>query len=123
MFNRMVERLESGSDSLGRVFGALADPTRRQILARLRDGKATIGALAEPLPMSLAAVSKHVQVLERAGLLQREVRGRQHLISLDAAGLREAADWMFAHSESRDDPRGRALRARTSETNKSRRRR
>jgi DNA-binding transcriptional ArsR family regulator len=99
----MVEGMESrarrSGDALGHVFGALADPTRREILDRLRAGEATVGALAEPLPMSLAAVSKHVRVLERAGLLRREVRGREHVISLEAAPLREAVAFALDYRE------------------------
>jgi DNA-binding transcriptional ArsR family regulator len=99
----MVERMSASpaltGDALGHVFGALADPTRREILARLRIGESTVGALAEPFPMSLAAVSKHVRVLERAGLLRREVRGREHVLSLDAAPLREAAAFALDYRE------------------------
>ena len=78
---------------LDETFAALADPTRRAILGRLREGPLTVSAIAEPIPMSLAAVSKHLRVLERAGLLQRDVRGREHHCSLVAEPLREAADW------------------------------
>ena len=118
----MIERNAATADPLGRIFGALSDPTRRGILARLREGEATIGALAEPLPMSLAAVSKHVQVLERAGLLQREVRGREHLISLDAAPLREAADWALEYQnfwEERLDAPDQVLRTRSENARKA----
>ena len=83
-FNQMVEHL----DPLDRTLHALADPTRRALLVALRGGPSTVGALAEPIEMSLAAVSKHVRVLERAGLLEREVRGREHHLRLDARPLR-----------------------------------
>ena len=73
------------------VFHALADPTRRAILARLRAGPATISEIAAPFGVSFAAVSKHVGVLERAGLLRREVRGRSHYCHLDPTPLRAVA--------------------------------
>ena len=79
---------ESATD---RTFRALADPTRRAIVARLSRGEATLGELADPFEISLAAVSKHLRVLERAGLVEREVRGREHRLRLRAAPLREAA--------------------------------
>jgi len=89
----MVER----SAPLDRTLGALADPTRRAILARLVRGRARVTDLAEPFELSLNAVSKHLRVLERAGLLRREVRGREHLLSLEARPLREAAEWITAY--------------------------
>lgn len=76
---------------LDRTFQALGDPTRRAILRRLRRGSATISRLAEPFPISLAAVSKHVAVLERAGLIHREVEGREHHCHLEPAPLAEAS--------------------------------
>jgi len=76
---------------LDRTFAALADPTRRALLGALRTGDCSVGELAAPFPISFAAVSKHLQVLERAGLVEREVRGREHRLSLCAAPLREAA--------------------------------
>ncbi len=76
---------------LDAVFAALSDPTRRQILARLSEGEATVGELAEPFSISLPAISKHLRVLERAGLLRRERDGRVHRCSLDGRPL-EAAD-------------------------------
>ena len=123
MLNHMVEHAQAASDSLGRVFGALADPTRRQILSRLREGDATIGTLAEPLPMSFAAVSKHVRVLERAGLLRREVRGREHRLSLDAAPLRDVTAWSLDYQEfwnDRLDALERVLRRRKRNANPGR---
>jgi DNA-binding transcriptional ArsR family regulator len=75
------------------AFAALADPTRRAILTRLRVGASTVSALAEPFDMSLAAVSKHVRLLERAGLIRREVKGREHYCHLQAGPLREVARW------------------------------
>ncbi len=85
----MVER----TAPLDRTFSALADPTRRAILARLRSGTATVGELSDPFDMSLTAVSKHVRVLERAGLIERQVQGREHHCRLRAEPLRAAAAW------------------------------
>jgi DNA-binding transcriptional ArsR family regulator len=79
---------------LDEVFGALADPTRRSILARLTKGDALVTELAEPFEMSLSAVSKHVRVLERAGLVHRTVVGREHRCALSPRPLRAAADWV-----------------------------
>ncbi len=82
---------------LDRTLAAIADPTRRAILAQLALGEARVTDLAEPYDLSLNAVSKHLRVLERAGLLRREVRGREHLLSLEARPLREAAKWITAY--------------------------
>jgi DNA-binding transcriptional ArsR family regulator len=112
----MVDHYPSSDESLGLVFGALADPTRRSILSRLRDGRSTISAVAEPFEMSLAAVSKHVQVLERAGLVRREVQGREHFVSLDAAPLRDATEWTLSYRDfwnERLDALDRVLRGRS----------
>ncbi|MEP7027286.1 MAG: metalloregulator ArsR/SmtB family transcription factor [Candidatus Eisenbacteria bacterium] len=79
---------------LDATFGALADPTRRAILARLARGPATIGELATPFAMSLPAVSKHVRVLEGAGLIARARTGREHHITLSEAPLIDAAQWI-----------------------------
>ena len=76
------------------VFRALADRTRRAMLQSLAAGERTISELAEPHEMSLANASKHVRVLERAGLIHRSVRGRNHHCRLDAAGLAEAEQWL-----------------------------
>src|SRR3954451_14151157 len=80
--------------TLDRVYGAIADPTRRQILATLSGGGATIGALANRFPMSFNGVSKHVKVLERAGLVRRTVVGREHHVRLRAQPLDAAARWL-----------------------------
>ena len=80
-------------EDLTRTFGALGDPTRRAILQRLKQGPATVTDLARPFRVSLNAVSKHIRVLERAGLLQRAVRGREHWCSLDPRPLQEVRDW------------------------------
>jgi DNA-binding transcriptional ArsR family regulator len=87
----MVEYQESQLDD---VFGALSDPTRRAILARLSKGDALVTELAEPFAISLAAVSKHVRVLEQAGLVHRTVTGREHRCALSPRPLRAAADWV-----------------------------
>jgi DNA-binding transcriptional ArsR family regulator len=76
------------------VFHALAHGARRDMLGRLADSELTVGELAEPLAMSLAAASKHVQVLERAGLVGRTVEGRRHVCRLEAAPLASASDWL-----------------------------
>src|SRR5262245_7123870 len=72
---------------------AIADPTRRAILDRLTHGQARITDLAEPFDMSFAAVSKHVRMLERAGLVRRTRQGREHMLRLDARPLRQVARW------------------------------
>jgi DNA-binding transcriptional ArsR family regulator len=82
------------SVKLDRVFAALADPTRRAILARVSRGEATVGELAEPFAMSRPAISKHLDVLERAGLLHRIPDGRVNRCRFDPTELRGAAEWM-----------------------------
>jgi DNA-binding transcriptional ArsR family regulator len=82
------------NDRLSDVFGALADPTRRAILARLTEGEATVNDLAAPFPVSLQAISKHLKVLERAGLIVRGRDAQWRPCRLDPAPLREVADWM-----------------------------
>jgi DNA-binding transcriptional ArsR family regulator len=82
------------SDPLSEVFSALADPTRRAILARLALGETSVGELAEPFEMSLPAVSKHLGVLETAGLVQREKQGRVRRCQLDGRPLEAAATWI-----------------------------
>jgi DNA-binding transcriptional ArsR family regulator len=82
------------SHPLDRTFAALSDPTRRAILARLTDGDATVTELAAPFEMSLPAISKHLRVLEQAGLVARTIDGRVHRLRLVAQPLREAATWI-----------------------------
>jgi DNA-binding transcriptional ArsR family regulator len=82
------------TDTLNTTFAALADPTRRAILARLASGDASVNELAEPFEMSLPAVSKHLKVLERAGLIARGREAQWRPSRLEAGPLREAADWM-----------------------------
>lgn len=83
----MVERLDA-------TFHALSDPTRRGMLAALRAGECSVGALAEPYAMTLAGASKHIGVLERAGLVERRRAGRQQLCRLRAEPLAEAQHWL-----------------------------
>ena len=79
---------------LDRTYAALADPTRRALVVALRDGEARITDLAAPLPMTFAGVSRHIGVLERAGLVKREVRGREHWVSLQPDALTLAERWI-----------------------------
>ncbi|HVP04939.1 MAG TPA: metalloregulator ArsR/SmtB family transcription factor [Dehalococcoidia bacterium] len=81
-------------DRISTTFAALADPTRRAILARLSDGEASVTELAEPFAMSLPAVSKHLKVLERAGLISRGHEAQWRPSRLQAAPLKEVADWV-----------------------------
>lgn len=92
----MVEYKE---ETLTRIYAALADPTRRAILVRLATQEARVIELAEPFAMSLNAVSKHVRVLEEAALVRRDVRGREHYLSLDAAPLQEASEWLETYRQ------------------------
>ena len=85
-------------DQLSSTFAALADPTRRAILARLVDGEASVNELAEPFPMSLQAVSKHLKVLERAGLIARGRTAQLRPSRLQGAPLKEAVDWLAQYS-------------------------
>jgi len=84
---------------LDQVYGAIADPTRRAILAVLAGGEATVGALADRFPISFNGVSKHVKVLEQAGLVRRSVRGREHWLALRPAPLRDASRWLEHYRE------------------------
>ena len=81
-------------DQLTSTFAALADPTRRAILARLAEGEATVNELAEPFPISVQAVSKHLKVLERAGLITRGRSAQLRPSRLQGAPLKEAVDWL-----------------------------
>lgn len=84
--------------ALDRTYAALADPTRRAMLIALRAGDARISDLAAPLPMTFAGASRHVAVLEAAGLVRREVRGREHWLSVRPDGLRAAEGWIADQS-------------------------
>ena len=91
------------TSELDRTFSALADPTRRSILARLADGEATVSELAEPLPMSLPAVSKHLKVLERAGLIERGRDAQRRPCRLRANRLEEAVQWLEGYRQFWDE--------------------
>ena len=86
--------VELEAPQLGPVFHALSDATRRRMLLELASGERTVGQLAQPFAISLAAASKHIKVLESAGLIQREVRGRAHLCRLDPGPLESAHEWL-----------------------------
>ena len=90
----MVEQLSSHLDGL---FHALADPTRRAMVHALSTGQRSVGELAQPFAMSLAAASKHVKVLEQAGLIRRSIQGRTHLCVLDPAPLAEGRAWLSTY--------------------------
>ncbi|WP_269531880.1 helix-turn-helix transcriptional regulator [Chitinimonas sp. BJYL2] len=87
------------SDPLSRTFAALADPTRRAMLARLASGKLTVSELAAPFDMSLPAVTKHLKVLERAGLIARERDAQRRPCEIRAMPLREASDWIAQYRD------------------------
>lgn len=95
----IVNRMVKSSTALDRTFAALADPYRRELLHRLTSGPRTVGELAAGLPISLVAVSKHLTVLERAGLISRTRQGRHRLCRLRPAPLREASRWLAAYRE------------------------
>jgi DNA-binding transcriptional ArsR family regulator len=82
------------TDTLGATFAALADPTRRAILARLASGEASVTELAEPFDISMPAVSKHLKVLERAGLVARSREAQWRPVRLEAAPLKEVSEWL-----------------------------
>lgn len=86
--------VENNPRHLDSIFRALADPTRRDMLRRLSFGEHTVGELAEPFDISLAAVSKHIRVLEGAGLVNRTVSGRTHVFRLSPARFAEATEWL-----------------------------
>ncbi len=83
--------------NLDQVFFALSDGTRRAILSRLAEGSTTIGKLAEPFSISSPAISKHMKILEKAGLIERRIDGRQHHCSLSTGALQTAEDWINFH--------------------------
>jgi DNA-binding transcriptional ArsR family regulator len=91
------------ADQLSIVFGALADPTRRAILARLTQGDARVAELAAPFRISQPAVSKHLKVLEEAGLISRHREATARLSHLEAAPLREATQWLVSYHEYWDE--------------------
>ena len=91
------------TDQLSQTFAALADPTRRAILARLAQGEATVNELAEPFPISLQAVSKHLKVLERCGLITRGRDAQLRPSRLDGEALKAAAGWLSDYERFWDD--------------------
>jgi DNA-binding transcriptional ArsR family regulator len=100
--NHMVLELSGDAptgDRLSAVFGALADPTRRAILDRLADGECTVAELTRPFAMSQPAISKHLKVLEHAGLITRSRRATARLSHLEAAPLKAATDWLARYRE------------------------
>ncbi|HKF33065.1 MAG TPA: metalloregulator ArsR/SmtB family transcription factor [Jatrophihabitantaceae bacterium] len=86
-------------EELDRAFAALADPTRRAILARLTSGEAGVLDIAEPFPMSQPAISKHLKVLEAAGLVSRRRQAKQNLCRLEAGRLKDVVDWLGTYRE------------------------
>ena len=90
-------------DQITIVFGALADPTRRAILTRLREGDATVGELAAPFAMSQPAVSRHLKVLQNAGLISRSRRATARLSHLEAEPLREVTTWLARYQRFWDE--------------------
>ena len=98
-------------DALSRTFQALADPTRRAILARLMSGEASVGELAEPFAMTLPAVSKHLKVLERAGLISRGRDAQYRPARLESQGLRSVDAWIEAYRRLWSDRLEEHLRA------------
>jgi DNA-binding transcriptional ArsR family regulator len=91
------------TDRLSLIFGALADPTRRAILTRLADGEATVAELAEPFDMSQPAISRHLKVLETAGLISRTRRATARLSHLQAEPLRDVTTWLARYQRFWDE--------------------
>ena len=91
ILNHMVNH---STDDLNDIFSSLADPTRRAILERLFNGEMTVTQLAEPFKMSLPAVSKHLRVLEKAGVVRQRKLGRNRYYSVDPLALKKATDWL-----------------------------
>ncbi|WP_147079705.1 ArsR/SmtB family transcription factor [Methylobacterium haplocladii] len=89
--------VEKSSTHLDGLFHALADPTRRAMIHALFSGQRSVSELAHPFAMSLAAASKHVKVLEQAGLIRRSIQGRTHVCALDPAPLAEGRAWLSAY--------------------------
>lgn len=84
-------------DPISATFSALADPMRRDILARLATGPTTVGELAEPFEVTAPAISRHLKVLETAGLIERKVEAQWRLCSINPEGLKPAADWIESY--------------------------
>jgi DNA-binding transcriptional ArsR family regulator len=95
----MVELQTAPAARLDAVFHALGDATRRRMLHDLADGQRSVGELAAPFEMSLAAASKHIKALEKAGLVRREVRGRTHICRLEPRPLEDAHEWIAFYEQ------------------------
>ena len=95
------------TDQLSAVFGALADPTRRAILARLTEGDLTVAELARPFAVSQPAISKHLKVLETAGLISRKRRATARLSHIEAAPMRDATEWLARYQAFWDERYGK----------------
>lgn len=91
IFNYMVNH---NKEKLNEIFHALSDPTRREIIQLMHQKEKTVSELAQPFDMSLAAISKHIKVLERAKLIERSVNGRTHLCRLNTESLSQATEWL-----------------------------
>ncbi len=91
------------TDTLSQTFAALADPTRRAILARLKRGQASVKALSEPFDLSAPAISKHLKVLEKAGLIERSREAQWRPCRLNAQQLKQAADWVDEYRQLWED--------------------
>jgi DNA-binding transcriptional ArsR family regulator len=99
----MSVNAKSEIDALSAVFSALSDPTRRAMLARLSQGEASVNELAAPFKMSLPAVSKHIKVLEKAGLLTKTINAQQRPCKIDGAQIKHAVDWMSQYKQLWED--------------------
>jgi len=99
----MVFNVVHNADTLSNTFAALADPTRRAILLRLLQGESSVSALAEPFEMSLPAITKHLQVLERAGLVQKGRDAQRRPCRINAEPLKQATDWMAQYRQFWED--------------------
>ena len=95
--------MQMTNDKLSSTFSALADPTRRAILARLASGEASVSELAKPMKMTMPAVTKHLKVLQRAGLIRQERRAQFRPCYLIATPLKEASDWVFQYQKFWED--------------------
>ena len=93
-----TSEIDALNDTLSAVFSALSDPTRRAMLARLSQGEASVNELAAPFKMSLPAVSKHIKVLQKAGLLTKTINAQQRPCKIDGAQLNQAVDWMARYT-------------------------
>ena len=91
--------IDALNDTLSAVFSALSDPTRRAMLARLSQGEASVNELAAPFKMSLPAVSKHIKVLEKAGLLTKTINAQQRPCKIDGVQLKQAVDWIAQYKQ------------------------